>query len=170
MKIPPDLRLPTLDFPDAADMFRSLQPEGIAGADDARGISIPIEFAREVVSMATQVWRIQTRVIDPLEGEPKELVSREDIRRIVRSLESMVGSLRQIGVEIKDRTGETFDYGLPEKVVSAQPQAGLTKERIVETMRPTIYWGNSIAQQGEIVIATPPAVSDTPAPSYTPIP
>jgi hypothetical protein len=168
MNIPPDLRLPALDFPDPADMLRSLQPAGMAGAEDAGGISIPIEFAREVVSMATQVWRIHTRVIDPLEGEPKDAITREDIRRIARSLESMVGSLGQIGIEIKDRTGETFDYGLPEKVVSAQPQAGLTKERIVETMRPTIYWGNRIAQQGEVVIATPPAVSNASAPSDTP--
>jgi hypothetical protein len=25
----------------------------------------------------------------------------------------------------------------------------------LETLRPTIYWGNQIVQQGEVVIATP---------------
>ena len=46
-------------------------------------------------------------------------------------------------MEVKDRTGEAFDYGLPEKVVTAQPQPGLTREIIIETIRPTIYWNDA---------------------------
>jgi len=62
-----------------------------------------------------------------------------------------------VGMEVKDRTNEPFDYGLPEKVVTTQPQEGLSKEIIIETIRPTIYWNGQIAQQGEVVIATPAA-------------
>ena len=71
----------------------------------------------------------------------------------------MFQSLSGIGMEVKDRTGEAFDYGLPEKVLTAQPQPGLTREIIIETVRPTIYWNTQIAQPGEVVIGTPPEIS-----------
>jgi hypothetical protein len=39
--------------------------------------------------------------------------------------------------------------------VTSQPTAGITKERVTETLKPTIYWRNKIIQMGEVVIATP---------------
>ena len=45
-----------------------------------------------------------------------------------------------MGLEIKDHTGDAFDYGLPLKVVTSQPTLGLTKESVLETIKPTIYW------------------------------
>jgi len=48
-----------------------------------------------------------------------------------------------------------FDYGLPLKVVTTQPTPGITKESVIETIKPTIYWQKQIIQMGEVVIATP---------------
>ena len=56
---------------------------------------------------------------------------------------------------IKDHTGEIFDYGLPLNVVTTQPSPGITKERVLETLKPTIYWQEQMIQMGEVVIATP---------------
>jgi hypothetical protein len=56
---------------------------------------------------------------------------------------------------VKDHTGDVFDYGMPLKVVTTQPSPGINKERVTETIKPTIYWQNKIIQMGEVVIATP---------------
>jgi len=40
-------------------------------------------------------------------------------------------------------------------VIATQPTAGLARERVTETLKPTIYWNGTIIQTGEVVIATP---------------
>jgi hypothetical protein len=39
-------------------------------------------------------------------------------------------------------------------VITTQPTAGIAKERVIETIKPTIYWNETIIQTGEVVIAT----------------
>jgi hypothetical protein len=80
---------------------------------------------------------------------------REEMKRVHRHIEAMFESFREMGLEIKDHTGEIFDYGLPLNVVTTQPTPGITKERVLETLKPTIYWQEQMIQMGEVVIATP---------------
>jgi hypothetical protein len=108
--------------------------------------------------LAMNAWRIRVRLTDS-DREPREEIGKDDLKKINRYCDAMFQSLSGIGIEVKDRTGEVFDYGLPEKVLTAQPQLGLTREIIVETVRPTIYWNTQIAQPGEVVIGTPPEES-----------
>jgi len=110
---------------------------------------------KNLSGLATHAWKLRGRVIDPQTKEPRDEIKKEDVRKMVRHVEAMFEALTALNVEVRDRTGETFDYGLPDKIVASNPQAGLTKELIVETIRPTIYWMNHIAQTGEVVIATP---------------
>ena len=113
-------------------------------------------FVRLLTSIATNSWKIRGRImIDPKGEEPREELKKDDIKRLVRHLDSISEALTEFGVEIRDRTGEPYDFGLPEKIVSSMPRPGLTKELIVETLRPTIYWKSHIAQAGEVVIAVP---------------
>lgn len=107
------------------------------------------------VNVATNAWKIRAKIMDSQSGEPKEELKKDDIKKIARHLEAIFESFAQMQLEVKDRTNEPFDYGLPEKVVATQPQPGLLKERIIETIRPSIIWGKNIVQQGEVVIATP---------------
>jgi hypothetical protein len=44
---------------------------------------------------------------------------------------------------------------MPLTVITTQPTAGIAKERVIETIKPTIYWNETIIQTGEVVIATP---------------
>ena len=41
------------------------------------------------------------------------------------------------------------------KVLAFQPTPGLTRERIVETIKPTIYFADQTLQMGEVIVATP---------------
>jgi hypothetical protein len=163
MKIPDQFGIPKPDFPDsrnlANDLLKALSEMEKATSPKVSSAKteevLPAVYAKAIIAMATNIWRIRSRIVDPLTSESKEEVSKDDVKKIARYVEAIYASITSLGIEIKDRTGESFDYGLPEKVVTANPQEGLTKERIIETMRPTIYWNNQIAQQGEVVIATP---------------
>jgi hypothetical protein len=102
-----------------------------------------------LAALATQAWRLHQKMT------LSDGSVREDATRLVRHVDSMYEIFLRLGLEIKDHTGDDFDYGLPVKVISAQPSPGISRERVIETLRPTIYWQTVIIQTGEVVIATP---------------
>ncbi len=110
-------------------------------------------FTKSLTALGTNAWKMKVRLMDG--DEPRDELKKDDLKKLMRNVDSMFEALSALGLEVRDRTGEPFDYGLPDKIVSSSPRAGLTRELIVETIRPTIYWQNQIAQTGEVVIATP---------------
>jgi len=111
---------------------------------------IPSSIAKMMATVATNAWRLKSKMTDGDKGEVKD-----EWKRLYRHVEAILESFAEVGLEIKDRTGEAFDYGLPEKVVTTQPRATITKELVIETLKPTIYFNHQILQRGEVVIATP---------------
>jgi hypothetical protein len=114
----------------------------------------PEDLMKCITTVATNSWKMKSRVFNE-KGKPREEIKKDDIKKLARHLDSIFEAFNGMGIEIRDRTNETYDYGLPDTIVSSAPRAGLSKELIVETIRPTIYWQNQIVQAGEIVIATP---------------
>lgn len=112
-------------------------------------------LTRSLTTIATNAWKMQGRVIDGQTKEPREEIKKDEVKKMIRHIEAIFEALLALGIEVRDRTGEAFDYGLPDKIVASSPQSGLTKELIVETIRPTIYCQNQLLQTGEVVIATP---------------
>jgi hypothetical protein len=165
MKIPKDLRIDPAEWPDLGELVREVAnlihdeatPTAMSGTRTVE--RLPDDVAKALVVMATNAWRIRVRLTDSNSGEPRDEVGKNELKKINRYVEAIFEVLTGIGMEVKDRTGEAFDYGLPEKVVTAHAQPGLTKEMIIETLRPTIYWRSQIAQQGEVVIGTPPSAN-----------
>lgn len=111
---------------------------------------VPPEIVKALVGVATNTWKARRRLVDPVSGEVPEEVKRvyADIERIQRSLEDL-------GVTIEDHTHQPFDYGLPWKVIATKATAGIEKEIVTETLRPTIRWHDQIIQHAEVEIATP---------------
>lgn len=104
----------------------------------------------QLADLATSCWRIKKRL--------SKITDRtESLPRIDRDLDGIFEVLHAIGIRIKDYTGETFDYGLPLKVITTQPAPGLVKERVIETIKPTLLWQNHVIQMGEVIIETPTA-------------
>jgi len=162
MKIPRTLKIPKLEFPDPMNLANELL-KGLPEETKSEGRKPPAmnvvetlsaNYAKETLAIVTNIWRIKSRLTDAHTKEPKEEFTKEDIKKVARYLESIHDSFTQLGIEIIDRTGESFDYGLPEKVVTARPQEGISKELVIETLRPTIKWDNRI-YPGEVEIATP---------------
>jgi hypothetical protein len=106
--------------------------------------------AKALAAIATNAWKARSKMIDEQSGEP-----REEMKRVFRHIEAIFETFRELGLEVKDHTRDVFDYGMPLKVVTSQPMPGINKERVIETIKPTIYWRNRIVQMGEVVIGTP---------------
>jgi hypothetical protein len=112
--------------------------------------SNPEGLATGLAVIITNAWKARAKMMNGNSGEP-----REEMRRVYRHIETMFDAFQQIGLQIKDHTGDSFDYGLPLTVITTQPTPGITKERVIETIKPTVSWNDAIIQTGEVVIATP---------------
>ena len=112
--------------------------------------TIPSHVVKGMASIATNVWKAKAKMLDNATGEV-----REEMKRVYRHIESVLETFDEIGLEVKDHTGDAFDYGLPLKVITTQPMQGVTRESVLETIKPTLYWQKQIIQMGEVVIATP---------------
>jgi hypothetical protein len=113
--------------------------------------SVADAHEKALASIATNAWKAKARLKDAGAVEDSGVLKRinGDLERIWNVL------VEDLGLEVKDHTGKDFDYGMALKVVTTQPTAGITKERVIETIKPTIYCKNKIIQIGEVVVATP---------------
>ncbi len=121
---------------------------------------VMLQMAQKLAVIATATWKMQNRLIDAETDSPRETFEAADGRKLARDVQTLLTALSEMGITIRDRTGQSFDYGMPEKVVDAKPQPGITKERVVETLRPTITWAtqawkDTMIQKGEVIIQTP---------------
>jgi hypothetical protein len=110
----------------------------------------PAPALDQIAAIATHVWRAKSKLIDPASGQP-----REETKRTYRHIESTLDALAQMGVVIRDQLNEPYDPGLPVNVLTFQPMPGLSRDTIVEVLRPTIIWRERVLQVGEVIVGTP---------------
>ena len=125
---------------------------------------VTADYLKALVSIATNAWRAKVKMVDATTGEV-----REEMKRVDRHIEAICRSLAEVGVVIRDHTGDAYDEGQPMKVVASKPTPGLGKKQVSETLLPSIFWNNRLVQNGEIEIATP-ASSTASAESQLPQP
>jgi hypothetical protein len=101
-------------------------------------------------AVATGLWRMRNRMVEPGTDRPLP-----ELRPLYRHLEATWDALTGAGIEIQSHDGDVADPGLSLSVVAYQPTPGLDRDRIVETIRPTVYFGGRIIQQGEVIVGTP---------------
>ena len=104
-----------------------------------------------LVEIATNAWKARTRLAGSGQSEQQP----PEFRRLERNIEAIIDSLAKFEIKAQDHTGEAFDFGLPIKVVASQPQPGIARDVVTETIRPTVTFRGKILQRGEVVIATP---------------
>lgn len=95
-------------------------------------------------------WRLSNRLRRNDTGE-----ATSETRSALRHLEATWSALREAGVQVLDHTGEPFHHGLALTAIAFQPTPGLAREEVIETIRPTIYFGPTLLQMGEVVVGTP---------------
>jgi hypothetical protein len=100
--------------------------------------------------MANALWALEQKTRDPGIAE-----RREEFRPIGRHLDRLAECLVEIGIETQSHTNQVFDSGQSLEVIAFQPTAGITKEIVVETIRPTVYLKGHRLQIGQVIVATP---------------
>ncbi|WP_242884325.1 hypothetical protein [Actinomadura litoris] len=113
---------------------------------------VPGLAGRSLADVATSVWRLHVRSASLPEA----------MRSTTRQVEKAWDTLVQAGVEIKDHLGEPFDSGLSISVVAFQPTPGLERERVIETIRPSVYFGDQRIQMAEVIVGTPDSADQMP--------
>ena len=109
---------------------------------------------RVLAELATGLWRLRTKVTEPGTDVP-----RPEMRAVRRQVEWMWGVLTDAGLDVQSHDQQPTDPGQSLKVIASQPVPGLDRERVLETVRPTVYLAGRVIQRGEVIIGTVPADS-----------
>jgi len=109
---------------------------------------------RVLAELATGLWRLRTKVT-----EPGTDVARPEMRSVRRQVEWMWGVLTDAGLDVQSHDQQPTDPGQSLNVLASQPVPGLDRERVLETVRPTVYLAGRVIQRGEVIIGTVPADS-----------
>jgi len=156
MKLPKEFDIPQIAHPSAVEMMtpavRELMNSGKAEQKSANGDTA---LAKALISIAGQAWRLGTAVKDSETNEVKTVLSQQEIRKVANIMETINQVIIDLGIKIIDRCNQDFHPGLPDQVVTEEPKEGISKERIIRTIRPTIMWHQTMVQRGEIDIAVP---------------
>ncbi|MBI5576678.1 MAG: hypothetical protein HY896_10005 [Deltaproteobacteria bacterium] len=163
---PKEFQIPTVEWP--ADLIGAMerlsrgmldsQSKGIQGVENHSDDAARRDEYRLFAEIGTGLWRLKRRMVHPQTGRPQE-----EMKRAFRHLESVWDTLVQAGFEIRDHTGDTMPeggiYGL--KVIAFQPAAGISRDVVIETVKPSVFRMNKMIQMGEVIVGTPEI---TPAP------
>jgi hypothetical protein len=103
-----------------------------------------------VNELATGLWRLHGKVA----GGTGQL------RPIRRDVQAMLDTLTESGIEVQSHNGLPFDGGLAMHVIAFQPTAGIEREIVAETVRPSVYVDGRLAQFAQVVVATPKEDTD----------
>lgn len=161
MKTPPELSLPQVSLPDSHQFAKDLlqattMSPGIPNRDSAQVNDPDLQACmKALIAIANQSWRIGSAIIDAETNEPKSALSPQEIKKLSKALETICEATQGLGLRVIDRCNADFHPGLPDQVVTEEPREGISKERVIRTIRPTIMWHQTMVQRGEIDIAVP---------------
>lgn len=148
--VPAEFRLPEPEFTkeqlDLLEELIQLISPTLSQAESATRDD-KLYMANFLVDLGTGIWRIR-RKIEGLSRMPKE------IRDALYSLESMWMSMSEGGVEIVDHIG-TVPYAREAKVVEVREIPNLTREQVVDAIKPTILLNGEVVQLGEVIMGKP---------------
>jgi hypothetical protein len=126
----------------------------------------PIASDRLLADFGTNLWRLRKRMLEPGTDQPAEAM-----RRPFRHVQSIWDALAAAGIEICDHTGEVVPKGgnYAPRILGCQPTPGINRVIVLETIKPTVRFGDKILQQGEVILGTPVApVESPPSPAQGP--
>ena len=107
-------------------------------------------YARVLADVATELWRLRDRMLQPGTDEPLA-----EMRRAYRSFEAAWDTLMEAGITIEEHTGSSFVAGMSLRVLAFQPTPGIARETVIQTLRPSVYYKQQLIQEGEVIVGTP---------------
>jgi hypothetical protein len=110
-----------------------------------------------IAEAATCLWYLKTKYFkrdwkseDATDDDPRT-------RRAIGRLNKCLDALKANGIEIDDPTNTRYPSGGENMMrpIEFQPTAGLTYERVTETIAPIVYRNGQLIQRGEVFVAVP---------------
>jgi hypothetical protein len=95
---------------------------------------------------ATNLWRARKRLV------------REEsrgARQVGRYLLASQEALDAAGVVVQDHDGDDYHPGLSLEVLVFQDEPELKTEKVLETVRPSVYLGDQRIQMGQVIVGCP---------------
>lgn len=111
---------------------------------------------RLLKEIGTGLWRVRNRLL----GEANPSL---EVRGALRFLQATWDSLEQSGLEIHDHDNEFVTGGESLRIVAFEPSDRVSRNQVIETIKPTIYYNGTIVQVGEVIVGTPKTSSDAEA-------
>jgi len=100
----------------------------------------------------TGLWRLRGRLVKAGTSEPLE-----ETKRAYRHFETAWDALVNAGFRVEDYTKQPFRTGLNVDVLAYEEAPGLSSEIILETVKPGIFYNDTLIQRGEVIVGTPEA-------------
>lgn len=110
------------------------------------------QLLKIIVELLVIFWRMEKR-IDQLKNA--NTIESDNYYKIIRYLSNAQDVLSKNDFEISDHANEINTGGEAYKVIAYQPEESFTEERVIETIKPTIYFKNKILQRGEVIVGQP---------------
>ncbi len=79
----------------------------------------------------------------------------EQVSPLLRHIKRIVECLKEIGIDIENHTDQPFASDMPLEVIAFQPAVGLEHDKVIDTIKPTIYLRGYRIQTGQVIVATP---------------
>ena len=148
-----EFRIPAIRYPEVLAELSptfSEQPTTAADVEIVKRQRDERELQKLLIKIATNVWQLRTRMLEPDGTTPKEA-----FRRMYRYVEAQWDDLAQAGIKIQDHTGMKFDEGLALRVSAYQQTPGCKHMRVHETLKPSVYLEGHLIQMGEVIVEKP---------------
>ncbi len=119
-------------------------------------------LARALADLATCLWYLQTRYFKrrwgAADGPEEDPRARRALGRLARGIDA----LQAAGVVVQDPTDQRYPPGADAylRPLQFQPTAGLSVEKITETVTPAVFWSDRLIQRGEVFVAVPLPAAD----------
>lgn len=148
---PPEFRINLIKSYDLTTILKV-----VANLPDKKlSVTISDESIRFLSDLCVSLWRLEKKLIKPGSDQPLE-----EMARAYSSLTSIWNALIQAGVTVREHTGLVNDSGLPISVIGYQEIPGISKPKIIETIKPTVYLQGNPVQYGEVIVGIPPSLGE----------
>lgn len=105
---------------------------------------------KNLIMVCNGIWRIRQNINLSVTEQPTPR-----LQRTKRHVDTLVEQIGNAGYTFKDHTGEPYDTGNQVIVLSTEPTDGLTSDRVIETVKPSVFFKGDLIQSGEVIIGTP---------------
>lgn len=114
-------------------------------------VTVPDLDDAMIADVATNLWRSLKR-FETMESDESDARMR---RMTTRNLRAITERLDEAGVRIHDHDGLEFDAGMALEAIAYEPRPNLSREIVVETVRPSVYRGQRCIQIGQVIVGKP---------------